>query len=247
MLGQIANFCPGIARNSFLKDSTSLDDVWHKIRLHLGFQRTGAHFLDLSLIHLQPNERPETLFQRLNAFFQDNLLTSHNNITHHGVKIDEDEDMTPSLENTVVYMWLHLTHPGLPALVKQKYGAELRSKTLASLKPEISIALQSLMDELKSMEEVKAHRSVTNSAVFPPSAQHGTNPPRKSKSCVLCKAAGCKSFNTHWLRECIFLPDADRRAFARARLVGDEGCGEEALEELSLDSPHPAEDAKPID
>ena len=81
--------------------------------------------------------------------------------------------MTPSLENTVVYMWLHLTHPGLPALVKQKYGAELRSKTLASLKPEISIALQSLLDELKSMEEVKAYRSVTNSAVFPPSAQHG--------------------------------------------------------------------------
>ena len=48
MLGQIANFYPGIARNSFLKESTSLDDVWHKIRLHLGFQRTGAHFLDLS-------------------------------------------------------------------------------------------------------------------------------------------------------------------------------------------------------
>ena len=43
MLGQIANFCPGIARNTFLKDATSLYDVWQKIILHLGFQCTGTH------------------------------------------------------------------------------------------------------------------------------------------------------------------------------------------------------------
>ena len=131
MLGQIANFCPGIARNTFLKDATSSYDVWQKIRLHLGFQCTGAHFLDLANIRLEPNERPKTLYQRLNAFFQDNLLTPQNGISHHGTTVTV-EDMNPSLENTVVYMWLHLTHSGLPALVKQKYGAELCNKTLGS-------------------------------------------------------------------------------------------------------------------
>ena len=105
MLGQIANFCPGIARNTFLKDATSLYDVWQKIRLHLGFQCTGAHFLDLANIRFKPNERPKTLYQRLNAFFQDNLLTPQNGISHHGTTVTV-EDMNPSLENTVVYMWL---------------------------------------------------------------------------------------------------------------------------------------------
>ena len=75
MLGPIANFCPGIARNTFIKDSKSLDDVWQKIRLHLGFQSTGAHFLDLATLILEPNERPEALYQCINAFYQDNLPT----------------------------------------------------------------------------------------------------------------------------------------------------------------------------
>ncbi|KAK2166073.1 hypothetical protein NP493_1338g00041 [Ridgeia piscesae] len=51
MLGQIANFCPVIPRNATVKHSTSLADVWQKI---LGFQSTGAHFLDLVNIRHEP-------------------------------------------------------------------------------------------------------------------------------------------------------------------------------------------------
>ena len=72
LLGQIANFCPVISRNSIVKHSTSLNDIWQKIRQHYGFQSSGAHFLDLASIRFQPDERPEDLFQRLMAFFEDN-------------------------------------------------------------------------------------------------------------------------------------------------------------------------------
>ena len=72
MLGQIANYCPIISRNSIVKNSTSLNDIWGKIRLHYGFQSTGAHFLDFSDIKLEPDERPEDLSQRLVAFVEDN-------------------------------------------------------------------------------------------------------------------------------------------------------------------------------
>ena len=68
LLGQIANFCPVISRNSIVKHSTSLNDIWQKIRQHYDFQSSGAHFLDLASIRLQPDERPEDLFQRLMAF-----------------------------------------------------------------------------------------------------------------------------------------------------------------------------------
>lgn len=56
LLGQIANFCPAMSRNSIVKHSTSLNDIWQKIRQHCGFQSTGVHFLDLASIHLQPDE-----------------------------------------------------------------------------------------------------------------------------------------------------------------------------------------------
>ena len=88
MLGQIANFCPVISRNTIVRNSTSLDNVWQAIRAHYGFQTTGAHFIDFADIKLKPGERPEDLYQRIVAFVEDNLLTVESGITHH----DEDPD-----------------------------------------------------------------------------------------------------------------------------------------------------------
>lgn len=89
MLGQVANFCPIISRNSIVKNSTSINSIWQLIRMHFGFQCTGAHFIDFTDIKLETNERPEDLFQRLIAF-TDNLLTRDCNISHHGDAVTED-------------------------------------------------------------------------------------------------------------------------------------------------------------
>ena len=221
LLGQIANFCPVISRNSIVKHSTSLNDIWQKIRQHYGFQSTGAHFLDLATIHLQPDERPEDLFQRLMAFFEDNLLSVHGGLTHHGDQVTADEDLSPTLENTVVVLWLQLIHPGLPLLVKQKYGSELRNKTLASLKPEISQALGSLLDELRSIEDTKAMRIGSTTPRRHPNSGQGQPRRRPFLSCILCKTAG-RPHNTHNLTDCRYLPDRDRRPWARSRMVMDD-------------------------
>ena len=219
MLGQIANYCPVISRNSIVKNSTSLSDIWQKIRQHFGFASTGAHFLDLCNITLQPDERPEDLFQRLSAFFEDNLLTVGCGVSHHGEPVMTDEDYTPTIENTVVFLWLQLVHSGLPQLVKQKYGAELRNRSLASLKPEISQALTSLLEELRTIEDSRAMRVVNTYGRRNTNRRQNFIP--KSKSCVLCKTAG-RSFNSHNLVECKFLPESDRRAMARIEESDDD-------------------------
>ena len=124
MLGQIANFCPILSRNTIVKNSTSMSSIWQVIRLHYGFQSTGAHFIDLNYIKLEPNERTEDLFQRLQSFMEDTLLRSDGSIRHHGDLPDSDEELSPSLENFIVLKWLRLINPDLPALVKQRYGTE---------------------------------------------------------------------------------------------------------------------------
>ncbi|KAI0228085.1 hypothetical protein LSAT2_021433, partial [Lamellibrachia satsuma] len=159
MLGQIANYCPVISRNTIVKNSTSLSCIWQTIRLHYGFQSTGAHFLDFADIQLQADERPEDLYQRLVAFVEDNMLQRGSVILHHGDAINVDEEMTPSLENMVVLTWLRLINVALPKLVKQRYGTELRARTLASIKPEISKALDSLLDEITSADDAKIMRT----------------------------------------------------------------------------------------
>ena len=161
MLGQIANFCPVISRNTIVRNSTSLDNVWQSIRAHFGFQTTGAHFIDFADFKLKPGEKPEDLYQRIVAFVEDNLLTTESGITHHDEDPDEDEEVTPMVENFIVLTWLRLVHPELPALVKQRYGTEFRNQTLASIKPEISQALNSLLETLNSTEDARVMRSVT--------------------------------------------------------------------------------------
>ncbi|CAC5394088.1 unnamed protein product [Mytilus coruscus] len=91
-LGQIANYCPIISRNTIVKNSTSIDNIWETVRLHYGFQITGAHFVDFDAIHYDPGERPEDLYQRLMAFIEDSLLRKDMGITHHDEDIEDDEN-----------------------------------------------------------------------------------------------------------------------------------------------------------
>ena len=125
MLGQIANYCPVILKNTLVKNSTSIQSVWNIISEHFGFQITGAHFLDFANLHLEADERPEDLFQRLMAFVEDTLLHA-NSLSHHGDITTEDEELTPTLENFIVLTWLRLINPMLHKLVKQWYGTEFR-------------------------------------------------------------------------------------------------------------------------
>jgi hypothetical protein len=132
MLGEIFNFCPIISRNTIVKNSTSIEKIWQTIRLHYGFQSTRSHFIDFDDISLKPNERPEDLFKRLTAFMEDNLLKKNGSITHHGEAVADDEEVTPSLENFIVLTWLRLVHSDLPRRVRQRYGTELRNRTLVN-------------------------------------------------------------------------------------------------------------------
>ena len=150
MLGQIANFCPVISRNSIVKNSTSMISIWQAIRLHYRFQSTGGYFKDFNNIKLETGERPEDLYQRLQSFIEDSLLKGDSTIKHHGEASTEDEELSPSLENMIVLTWLRLIHRDLP---------ELRSQTLASIKPEISQALDSLLEEISAANDAKVLRT----------------------------------------------------------------------------------------
>ena len=162
MLGQIANFCPVISRHTICKNSESLSGIWQSIRLHYRFQSSDAHLIDFSEIKLETDERPEDLYERLRAFIEDNLLTQNSHIKHHSETVTEDEELTPMGENLIVLTWLKLLYPDLPKIVKQRYGVQLRAQTLASIKPEISQALDVLLDEIIATHDMKTMRTAIN-------------------------------------------------------------------------------------
>ena len=244
MLGQIANFAQLISRDTIVKSSTSLNYVWNTIRGHFHFNTTGSRFIDLISIKLEASERPEDLYQRLVSFVNDNLLTADSGLTHHLARITTDEEMSPTLENVVVLLWLERIHVKLPALVKQRYGTELRNKTLASIKPEISQALSSLLTELSSSEESSRilraqgfqkrrgggfqRNNYNNDRGASYAPRRPDNYPRqqsKNKYCCLCRTANRSGYDTHYLSECRHVPPEERQRMSsrepRVRMVND--------------------------
>ena len=222
MLGCIANFCPKLRRKAIVEDSKSLEEVWQAIRLHYGFKTSGANFLDFIDIKLEPDERGEDLYQRMAAFIDDNLLKESGSLTHDGESIEEDEELTPTLENLIVLLWLEKLHPNLPSLVKQKYATELRTKTLYSLKPEISMAIPSLLEEAKTFEDAKImrlgghiHKKQSSYSKFQQGRRQNSYGQRKSGECPYCNLAGRNA--NHFLSQCKFLPDKDKKYLAKSR------------------------------
>ena len=219
MLGQIANWATVISRNQIVERSVSLKDIWSKIREHYGFHSTGSRFLDLTNIRLKGGERPEELYQTLVSFIDDNLLSTEGSLTHHSAKVEKDEELSPSMENMIVLLWLERIHINLPGLVRQKYGSELRNKTLASIKPEISQALSSLIEELSAGEDSRISRTQTfsNNRRYNNSGANRYPNNYKSSSnrfCILCRTANRPGYDSHSLAQCRFLGESDRKSFS---------------------------------
>ena len=248
MLGQIANYATIISRNQITKSSTSLNDIWNKIREHYGFHQTGSRFLDLSAIRLEVSERPEDLYQRLLSFFEDNLQFSGSTVTHHNVAPTTDEEITPTVENVTVLLWLERLHVSLPALIKQRYGSELRNKSLASLKSEISLAMSSLLEEAKSSGEARVLRtfdsrksrssgSEQRDRSSGSGGQHNnrdrTDKSTRGRFCCLCRSANRSGWDSHYLSQCKFVPEADRRRMSKMRNIDVVESDEETVSEDS--------------
>ena len=118
LLDQIANFAPLIPRNDITRDSGSLHDVWQKIRLYHNLEKSGGLMNICWTIKRKPEESPQSLFARLKQSYDDNLICA-DGLNYIDGPLQEDEEMSPSLHNTVILHWLQLLHPQLRDAVTQ--------------------------------------------------------------------------------------------------------------------------------
>ena len=228
MLGTIAGFAPVISRKFITEEALSLNDIWTRLRIFYGFRKSGGLILDLTSFQLEEDESHESLWERLHAFAMDNLLQPSDGLLHLGENVDEIEEMSPTLSNSLVTLWLHAIHKSLPALVKQRYSTELRSKTLISVRVDISESLNSLLAELQG----ETAASIARASTYNASRRSQNRQPfyqnkqpfyqqKSGRFCAICDAN--KRPSDHFLSECPDLPEADRRFMkARTRTVGVE-------------------------
>ena len=227
MLQTIASYAPIISREFIVSEALSLDEIWLRLRIHFGFRKSGALILDLTSLHQEEGESYEALWEQYHSFVTDNLLQPSDGITHLGSKVTNKEKISPTLHNMMVTLWLHTIHSALPSLVKQKYTTELRNRSLASLREEISESLDSLISQVNGEGACIARAFYSKEGY---GASRSTfSKQRTTRVCPLCEATGRPS--NHFLSECKFLPEADKKFLssrARSRAV-------DVLEEFSED------------
>ena len=92
----IAQFLPPLLSNDVIKKSTGLTWIWARVRKHFSFTQSEVNFLKLHTIKKEDDERYETLFQRIIAHLDDNLLTVASDVHHDGAVVAADEIMSPT-------------------------------------------------------------------------------------------------------------------------------------------------------
>ena len=126
--------------------------------------------------------------------------------------VAEDEDVSLTVENFVMTTWLQLLHSELPDAVQQRFCTDLRLRTLASLKPEISSALDAMLSDIRHLD-VKAARFQR-----PQNKRNsGTGSPSSNPRCSICYAK--KLPHNHYLSKCKFLLEDDRKFLIKSRAV----------------------------
>ena len=251
MLGLITQWVPHYLATDITNNSTSMDSIWQFIRKYYGFQQSETQFMKLSSIVWEEGERPERLYQRILAHFQDNLLRKDSKLKHNEATPDVDEDMSPTVERMAVLRWIELIHPSLPALVQRTFAYDLQRMTLKDLQPQIADALDGFLEELRH-DEIKASRVYTPSAYnnksrnrtphrsFKPKPQftHNQSPkpfssgkPSNSNGkpqCRVCKSEGRQHLG-HTMYQCDYISKAEKRNLVRSyRVETDEGACEDA-------------------
>ena len=251
MLGIIAQYAPSLIRNEIINRSTSLSWIWERIRRHYGLRQSEVNFLSIYKIKRVEGERYETLYQRLVSHIEDNLLTTESGIVHDGAAITQNEEISPSCERLLVYLWLALVDDRLPAYVSRVYAHDLQSKSLKDVQPQICQAMDSLLAELNAQEDVQVNRSFQRNRFPPRSAKYQSrrqlpqqqlmvqqqnnqhqNPSTKPKSCILCKSAG-RPHTGHDLANCWFISKFDKLEISRTLQVTVDEADDDLLDAIN--------------
>ena len=231
-------------RKDIIDKSLSLDWIWKRIRKHYNLQQSEVHFLRIANIKKEVDERYETLFQRIIAHLDDNLLTTDSGIEHDGARIAANEELTPTCERLAVYLWLNLIDQRLPGYVARTYSHDLQKQSLKDLQPRICDAMDSLLAELQSQEDIQVNfsRSSYNSNNNNYRGNKGSRSNNRNsfqrqlrtraqqrpqgsstmpKDCILCKTAGRPS-QGHNISSCWYVSKADRLDMVKAFQISVE-------------------------
>lgn len=234
LLGFISIHAPVVSSTFVKEEAHSIDEIFDRLRQYYDCRKSGTTIMNMFKFKCGANETREALWERCYSFMEDSLITKSSAIKHCGSKLENDECLTPTLQNITVMIWLDAIHRELPSIVKQRFAITLRDSTLYSIRVEISDAIPSLLQEIGDREGNIAYSSINRSR------RSGNQRGRLTKrpKCCLCNAANRPGAETHYFQNCPFMPTSDRR-FLRSKITDIEILSESEEEDEDFEYHEP--------
>ena len=232
----ISVLCPYTLTNNLDQLSTSFTWLITYLEQHYQVQKKGAHFLSISDIRYNNGDSYENFYMELHGAFEDSLRKEGELLLfRNNEPLDEDEEMSPTLENTVVLLWLERIDPRLPKKVSATFAHQMVGNTsLRDLQPTICARLPSLLQELDETAANRAALHAAEAADFPEQTvaaafsvrnrgrnqrQNNTGKGRSlTKFCRVCFLLNKGSptvYTSHNITTCNKLSDRDKQEMVR--------------------------------
>jgi|688.fasta_scaffold356394_1 hypothetical protein len=233
--------CPHTLTNNIDQLSTSFPGIIAYLEQYYQIQKRGSHFLSIHDIRYNPSDSPENFYMELHGAFEDSLRKRGETVLFRNEEVlEEDEEMSPTLENTVVLLWLERIDPRLPSKVHAVFAHQMVGNTsLRDLQPAICNRIPSLLQEL---DEAEANRAALHAAApldstdtpvaaafytrggrsrgrtrsFP---TRGRNISKFCRICFLLNKGSPNIYTSHNINQCSKLSDRDKQEMARHAAV----------------------------
>ena len=142
--------CPYTLTNNLDQLCTSFSWLLTHLEQYYHIQKSGAHFLSISDTRFNAADSHENFYMELHAAVKDSLRKQGELLLfRNNEPLVEDEEMSPTLENMVVLLWLERIDPRLPKKVSTTFAHQMVGNTsLRDLQPTICGRLPGLLQEL---------------------------------------------------------------------------------------------------
>ena len=225
MLEYVSQFAPNCLYRDITARATSLSDVWILVRQWAGLKSSGCKqlvYFNIKKSFTNVQDMPPTDFYfALRNAKEDCLLLSRDSggkVSFNGLIPQEDEDLSPTLENDVVLDWLEaIGGSKLVEHIFRVFSKELESESLFDIRLRISESLPSLISETDIQAEL--NRASVRAPFKPfrkaesrqsPSTASSFNTAQRQR-CKLCQQVNPQYAHTHDISSCNRLNQYEKR------------------------------------
>ena len=230
--------------NNVIRHSTSLQSIFDMLRSDYDIQHAGIHFFNILDVKYNPIiNTPVAFYNQYRTVITNNLGKSGDVIKYKNETRNQDEKMTPMLEDIILLNVIREIDERLPSYIKTHYNHKMKKEErLMDFKTDILINIPTFLEQLDTVdnnqireaETLKAFRSAQIPRFNKKKTSNNIKTAQQTQFCRVCKYANLprEIFMNHNVgdQKCPALSTQDKQRLRNSGMLSNIKEPEEAPE-----------------